>query len=70
MGVGVKEQAMNVETYRVEGTDGEPVGFVRPCREGGRRWSFGRSRTGVALGVAPDYRLAALALRDMAEASR
>ena len=68
MGVGVKEQAMNVETYRVEGTDGEPVGFVKAVTN--RRWSFGRSRTGVALGVAPDYRLAALALRDMAEASR
>ena len=66
----MKEQAMNGETYRVEGTDGEPLGFVRPARLGDRRWTFGRSRTGVALGVAPDYRLAALALRDIAEASR
>ena len=59
---------MNRELYRVEGTDGEPIGFVRPSRD--HRWAFGRSRTGAALGDAPDYRLAALALRDMAEASR
>jgi hypothetical protein len=59
---------MNKETYRVEGTDGESVGFVRPCRD--RRWAFGRSRTGEPVGVAPDYRLAAVALRDLAEAVR
>ncbi len=59
---------MNRETYRVEGSDGGPVGFVRPWRDS--RWAFGRSRTGAVLGDAPDYRMAALALRDMAEASR
>lgn len=51
---------------KVAGSDGEPVGYVRESTDG--RWAYGRSRTGEAFGVAPDPRLAAERLRDLAEA--
>jgi len=56
------------ETYQVTNTDDEPVGFVSERAPG--RVAFGLTRTGQVLGVAADYRLAALQLRDMAEARR
>lgn len=51
---------------KVTGPDGEPVGYVRESAEG--RWAFAKSRAGEAFGVAPDPRLAAIRLRDIAEA--